>query len=91
METLFQELKPARPVELLDYTINGERRGKRYGGYLVVIKDSRGEVVAYETPSENLYRNLDNLGKVHVGWYFDDECNRCLPTPPEPTGDPINN
>jgi hypothetical protein len=76
------------PVELLDYTVNNERRGKRYGGYLVVIKDSRGEIIAYETPSEKLYKNLENLRKIHVGWYFDKECNRCLPTPPDPWVEP---
>ncbi|MDF7799275.1 SHD1 domain-containing protein [Pontiellaceae bacterium B1224] len=72
------------PVELLDYVINEERRGKRYGGFLVVIKDARGEVIAYQTPSENLYRNLDHLRQIRVGWYFDKDCNRCLPTPPRP-------
>ncbi|MDF7807741.1 SHD1 domain-containing protein [Pontiellaceae bacterium B12219] len=75
------------PVELIDYNLNEERRGKRYSGFLVVITDSRGEVIAYQTPSENLYRNLDNLRKIHVGWYFDDDCNRCLPTPPRPFAD----
>ncbi|MDF7825952.1 hypothetical protein P4B35_18120 [Pontiellaceae bacterium B12227] len=79
------------PVELLDYTINNERRGKRYGGYLVVIKDSRGEIIAYNTPSEKLYENLENLRRIRVGWYFDDECNRCLPTPPEPWVEAGNN
>jgi hypothetical protein len=78
-------------VELLDYTINNERRGVRYGGFLVVITDSRGEIVAYNTPSERLYRNLDNLRNLRVGWYFDDECNRCLPTPPEPWSVSIRN
>jgi hypothetical protein len=75
------------PVELLDYTINSERHGKRYGGFLVVITDSRGEIIYHKTPSEDLYRNLDNLRKIRVGWYFDKECNRCLPTPPTPWGD----
>jgi hypothetical protein len=70
------------PVELLDYFLNNQNRGQRYGGFLVVIKDSLGEIVAYKTPSEELYRNLDNLRELRVGWYFDDEGNRCLPTPP---------
>ncbi len=78
------------PVEMLDYTINNERRGQRYGGYLVVVTDSRGEIIAYQTPSEKLYRNLDNLRNIRVGWYFDKECNRCLPTPPEPFADAAN-
>jgi hypothetical protein len=75
------------PVELVDYNLNEERRGKRYSTFLVVVKDSRGEIIAYQTPSENLYRNLDNLRKIRVGWYFDDDGNRCLPTPPRPFSD----
>jgi hypothetical protein len=78
------------PVELIDYTVNNERRGKRYGGFLVVVKDSLGKVIAYQTPSENLYRHLNGLKKLHVGWYFDNDCNRCLPTPPQPWADKNN-
>ncbi|MDF7807742.1 SHD1 domain-containing protein [Pontiellaceae bacterium B12219] len=73
-----------RPVELFDYTVNNERRGQRYSGFLIVITDTRGKIIAYQTPSENLYRNLSNLRKLRVGWYFDKDCKRCLPTPPEP-------
>ncbi len=78
------------PVELLDYTINSERRGQTYGGYLVVVKDIEGNVIAYETPSENLYRNYENLKNLRAGWYFDDDCMRCLPTPPQPYEDAAN-
>ena len=78
-------------VELVDYVINNERKGKKYDTFLVVITDSRGEIIAYKTPSENLYRNLDRLRKIRVGWYFDKDCNRALPTPPEPYVDPGNN
>ncbi|WP_372796489.1 hypothetical protein [Pontiella sp.] len=78
-------------VELLDYTINNERRGKRYGGFLIVVRDSRGEVIAYNASSENLYRNYDNLRKLRVGWYFDDDCRKTLPTPPTPWADAGNN
>ena len=79
------------PVELLDYVVNKERRGQRYGGFLVVIKDSRGKVIVYETPSEKLYRNLDNLKEIQVGWYFDKNCYRCLPTPPTPFSEATTN
>jgi hypothetical protein len=26
---------------------------------------------------------MENLNRLKVGWYFDDQCNRCLPDPPE--------
>jgi hypothetical protein len=74
-----------KEVELIDYTINGERRGQRYDTFLVVITDSRGETIAHRTPSKQLFRNLDNLRKIQVGWYFDKDCNRCFPTPPDPS------
>ncbi|RLA58248.1 MAG: hypothetical protein DRQ89_15580, partial [Epsilonproteobacteria bacterium] len=80
-----------KPVELIDYNLNDERRGKKYSGFLVVIKDSRGEIIAYRTSSENLYRNLNSLRKLKVGWYFDRQCARCLPTPPEPFVNVYNN
>ncbi len=77
-------------VELLDYTINSERRGQRYGGFLIIVKDSRGEVIAYQTPRESLFRNLDHLRDLRVGWYFDNDCKRTLPSPPEPFSLPAN-
>ena len=73
-----------REVQMLDYNINAQRRGTRYGGYLVVIRDVRGEIIAHKGTSKSLYQNLSNLSKIKAGWYFDDECNRCLPTPPQP-------
>jgi len=79
------------PVKLIDYNLNNERRGKKYSGFLVVIKDSHGKVIAYKTPSKNLYRNLNSLRKLKVGWYFDKQCVRCLPTPPEPFVNVYNN
>ncbi len=79
------------PVDLIDYNMNDEHKGRKYSNFLVVIKDSRGKVIAYRTPSENLYRNLDNLRKVKVGWYFDKQGVRCLPTPPKPFAQVGNN
>ncbi|MDZ8119998.1 SHD1 domain-containing protein [Pontiella agarivorans] len=76
-----------REVEMLDYIISDERRGQRYGGYLVVIRDKRSEIIAYESSSENFFRNLDKFKNLQNGWYFDKDINRCLPTPPEARSD----
>ena len=57
---------------------------RRNGGYLVVIRDVQGKIIAHQETSKNLYENLDRLSKLKVGWYFDGECNRCLPKPPRP-------
>ena len=70
-------------VTLTDFDhINGLRRGQRYSSYLVVVTDSRGEVIQYETPKKWLYEHLDNLRQVPVGKCIDETCTRVLPTPP---------
>jgi hypothetical protein len=73
----------ARRLELPDYIIAGQRRGKRFSGHLIIVTDSRGEVIAYDTSSENLYEIVENLRKLPVGKTFDSEGNRCLPTRPK--------
>jgi len=70
-------------VEILDYILNGYRRGTKFGGYLVLITDSRGEIIAYKTTKGAYYENLNNLRTVPVGRYFDKTCTRCTPTRPK--------
>ncbi len=71
------------PVELVDYASNGQRRGKKYGGYLVVVTDARGEIIAHNASSKLFFGNLENLRTVPVGKYFDDSCIRTAPTRPK--------
>ena len=74
-----------KPVEIMDYASkNGQRRGDKYEGYLVVVTDSRGEIIAHKASSEKFFENLENLRRVPVGRYFDDECNRVPPSRPKP-------
>jgi hypothetical protein len=73
-----------RRLDMIDYVLQEERRGQRYGGYLVLVKDSRGEIIAHAASSKRFFENRDSLMKIKVGWYFDKDCNRCLPTPPRP-------
>ena len=70
-------------IQLLDYTTNDERRGTRYDGYLVVIRDINGRIIAHKTSSNGLFTNLDNLSRLKVGWHFDDHCRRALPVAPQ--------
>jgi hypothetical protein len=70
-------------AELMDYVVGGQRRGEKFDGYAIVVTDSRNEVIAYKTSSEKIYQNLDNLRKVPIGKYFDEDCNRCFPTSPK--------
>lgn len=69
-----------KTVELSDYFVGGFHRGEKYKGFLIVVTDSRGAIIAHKASSENLFENLENLRKVPVGKYFDDDCNRCQPT-----------
>ncbi len=69
-------------VQLMEYVIGGYKGGTKYGGYLIVVTDPRGEVVGYQTTDENLYGHLDSLRHVPIGKTFDEECNRCMPTRP---------
>ncbi len=70
----------SKTVQLSDYVIREFHRGENYKGHLIVVTDSRGEIIAYKTTSKSLFKNLDNLRKVPIGKYFDDECIRCQPT-----------
>ncbi len=73
-----------KKVDLFDYQMNKMRRGTRYGGYLVIVRDQRGKVVAHKESSKSFFRNLDDLSRLKVGWYFDDDGIRCLPKQPPP-------
>ncbi len=70
-------------VELSDFYIGGYHRGTKYGGHLIVVTDSRGEIIAHRASSKNLFKNLENLRTVPVSKYFDDTCVRCFPTSPK--------
>ncbi|MDF7822452.1 SHD1 domain-containing protein [Pontiellaceae bacterium B12227] len=76
------ELK-SRQVELIEFEMNGQLRGEVYRGYMMIVTDSRGEVIAYTAKREEWYQNVENLRKVPIGKYFDNDCNRAWPTSPK--------
>jgi hypothetical protein len=69
-------------MELTRFPMGGEIRGEEYDGYLALVTDLRGEIIAYKTTDENLIEHVENLRKVPDRKIFDDECNRCMPTRP---------
>jgi len=84
----FGRLSSGKTVEVIDYllgnnTIGLRHRGMKYASYLVVITDSRGKIIAHETPKKWLFKNLENLREVPVGKCIDKTCNRIAPTPPK--------
>ncbi len=76
------------PVEVMNYENGLERRGEKYEGYLVVVTDSRGKIIAHKASSKTFFRYLDNLRQVPVGRYFDESCIRVSPSRPKPYGVP---
>ena len=70
----------SKTVQLSDYVVREFHRGEKYKGHLIVVTDSRGEIIAHKASSKNFLEHLDNLRKVPVGKYFDDDCIRCQPT-----------
>lgn len=70
-------------VELLVYELNTQKRGKKFRGYLVLITDARGKIIAHKATSKFFYENLENLRTVPIGKYFDETCTRVSPTRPK--------
>lgn len=69
-------------VQLTEYQVNGENRGEKYEGYLVVITDKRGKIIAHETSRDLFFDNVENLRQVPVTRHFNDQCIRVSPTRP---------
>lgn len=71
-------------VRLYDYEFFQDgRRGQKYGGYLVVVTDSRGKIVAHKTPYNWLFENFDKLDGLPVGKHFNKACVRVHPPRPK--------
>ena len=75
---LFEFRSPREVVIALDeyYT---DVHGEKYYGYLVTITDARGKTIVVESSHKWLPRKLENLKKLSVGNYMDDECIRAYP------------
>ncbi len=71
-------------VEVSEYELREQFRGVKYGSYLVVITDSRGKIIAHKTPKKWLFQRRENLKRLAIGNYFDKNCTRVGPTPPNP-------
>ena len=59
-------------------------RGEKYHGYLVLVTDELGRVVAHEESCNWLLDNMENLKKIRVGNYFGQDCIRREAARPEP-------
>jgi len=75
-----------KTVTLMDINhINNQRRGEKYGGYLVVVTDSRGKIIDHGTSHKWLFENFEKLRKFPLGKHFDKTCTRVAPPRPVPS------
>ncbi|MCK5850469.1 MAG: hypothetical protein KAH23_06095, partial [Kiritimatiellae bacterium] len=79
------EFRSKRTVALTHYRVFGIETdcGVKYAGYLVTVKDARGETIAEKSSSKWLLENLENLKKLSIGNYMDKTCTRTFPTQPK--------
>ncbi len=59
-----------------------DRRGSKYGGYLVTLTDERGEIIAHATPHDWLFDHLEKLRNFPVGRHFNKSLDRVFPPRP---------
>ncbi len=72
-----------REVVLQNYLYDGvQKRGRKYHGYLILLRDVRGKIIAVESSHDWLYENLERLNERGVGNYMDETCTRTFPTRP---------
>jgi hypothetical protein len=73
------------PVLCYDYVDwYSQKRGSKYGGYLITVSDVRGRIIAHEASGKWLFDHLENLKNLPVGVHFDKSCTRVFP--PRPKG-----
>ncbi len=74
---------PSRTIEMMQFVQNGQLVGEEYAGYMIVVTDSRGEMIAHVTKRDGWLTIIDKLRVLPVRKYFDDEGERCFTTPPK--------
>ena len=73
-----------RTVRLYDYEFREDgRRGQRYGGYLVVVTDSRGKIIAHKSSYNWMFEKREELKKLALMNHFDKTCARIHPPRPK--------
>jgi hypothetical protein len=58
------------------------RYGEKYYGYIAIVKDTRGEIIAMRTTHDWLFECLETLSERYEGNFFDKSGARVFPTRP---------
>jgi hypothetical protein len=69
----------------VDYLQWRETRGEKFGETLILVRDKRGEIIAYNSTKNWLYTNLEKLEELPVRAWLNDDCVRVHPTVPKST------
>lgn len=78
------EFRSEHQVVLQNFYVQKEVRGEKYYGYLAIVRDVRGEIIAVDTSHDWLFENIENLNERYVNNFMDETCVRVFPTrPPE--------
>ncbi len=75
--------RTVRMTDLWDGSENYSRRGEQYYGFIVVVRDKRGKLIAVNASNEWLADHLENLEKLKVFNYMDETCVRTYPSRPK--------
>ncbi|WP_168432970.1 SHD1 domain-containing protein [Pontiella sulfatireligans] len=70
-------------VETKKYDLHAQTHGRKYKGYLVLVRDARGVIIQHAASNDWLYDNREKVAKVPVGRYLDETGNRVHPTGPK--------
>ncbi|MEI6891459.1 MAG: hypothetical protein V5783_04720, partial [Pontiella sp.] len=70
-------------TRLFDFDLVGQRRGHKLSKTLVLLTDSRGEIIAHSSTANWLIDNLDELRKRKVGDYIDQSCKQVYASGPK--------
>lgn len=65
-----------------------ETRGEKFAESLILVRDERDEIIAYNTTKNWLYNNLEKLEELPLGAWLNDDCVRTHPTVPKVTKNP---
>lgn len=76
------EFRSEHKVVLRNFYVDEVVRGEKYYGYLVIVRDVRGEIIAVDTSHDWLFENLDNLNERYANNFMDETCARVFPTRP---------
>ena len=76
--------KGDRRPETMTFSMHTQNFGERYRGFLVLVRDERGEIIAHNAYPDWLYDVRENLLKLKPRNYFDKTGKRVYPTGPKP-------